>query len=87
MSFQQEISLSSIEIQFQGGFAGQKSHLEAGSDTKNLEYTQDIFPEDNNSTQLFKLNSAVTAKVFKLVFENSTDFFGRIIVYKLLFHS
>ncbi|OXU24930.1 hypothetical protein TSAR_015952 [Trichomalopsis sarcophagae] len=83
ISFPQEVDLSSIEIQFQGGFAGQKSHVEAGADSKSLEKVQDIYPEDINTTQLFKLNSVTKAKVFKIVFESSTDFFGRIIIYKL----
>lgn len=75
--------MNSIEIQFQGGFAGEKCYLEAGLDTKDLKFIENIYPEDKNCNQKFKLGSPTKAKVFKIVFENSTDFFGRIIIYHL----
>ncbi|XP_011503583.1 PREDICTED: nuclear receptor 2C2-associated protein, partial [Ceratosolen solmsi marchali] len=84
LNYYKEINLTSLEIQFQGGFAGLKCQIQAGSNLKNLNYFQDIFPENSNSIQLFKLISVIKAKIFKLVFQNSTDFFGRIIIYKLL---
>jgi hypothetical protein len=86
LTYCNEIKLSSIEIQFQGGFAGIKCHIEAGSNLKNLKFIQEIFPENINSLQLFKLTSIIKAKLFKIVFNSSSDFFGRIIVYKLLFN-
>lgn len=79
--------MSSIEIQFQGGFAGKKCYLESGQDSKSLQYVQDIYPEDINSTQVFKLNQPTKGQVFRIVFENSTDFFGRVIIYKLSLYS
>lgn len=72
-----------MQIQFQGGFAGKKCSIEAGSDLKNMEYVQDIFPEDVNFVQTFNLACSKKASAFKIIFESSTDFFGRIIIYKL----
>lgn len=81
------MDLSEIEIEFQGGFAGKKCSIEAGLDTKDLSPVDDFFPEDTNTRQRFHLSATKRTKVFKIVFHSSTDFFGRIVVYKLLFHS
>ncbi|XP_058805273.1 nuclear receptor 2C2-associated protein-like isoform X2 [Phymastichus coffea] len=83
IKFDQEVELSCIKIQFQGGFAGKKCWIEAGSDLKNLDYIQDIFPEDINLLQTFNLDFSKKASAFKIIFDSSTDFFGRIIIYKL----
>lgn len=87
INFEEEVDLSEIEIEFQGGFAGKQCSLEAGSDSKNLSVVEDFFPEDTNTGQRFRLSETKKAKVFKLVFHNSTDFFGRIVIYRLSFHS
>ncbi|XP_076245712.1 nuclear receptor 2C2-associated protein isoform X3 [Calliopsis andreniformis] len=42
---------------------------------------------DNNTIQKFELKEPIRAKTFKLVFNESTDFFGRIIIYKLSLYS
>ncbi|XP_033213041.1 nuclear receptor 2C2-associated protein [Belonocnema kinseyi] len=87
INFEEEVDLSEIEIEFQGGFAGKQCSLEAGSDSKNLSVVEEFFPEDANTGQRFRLSETKKAKVFKLVFHNSTDFFGRIVIYRLSFHS
>lgn len=87
INFNEEVDLSEIEIEFQGGFAGKKCSIEAGLDTKDLSPVDDFFPEDTNTRQRFHLSATKRTKVFKIVFHSSTDFFGRIVVYKLLFHS
>ncbi|XP_066998241.1 nuclear receptor 2C2-associated protein [Anabrus simplex] len=76
-------AIHSFKIQFQGGFAGSKCHLETGMVAGDMEKVESFYPEDVNSVQTFQLTKPVTAKYMKFVFESSTDFFGRIIVYKL----
>ncbi|XP_015585330.1 nuclear receptor 2C2-associated protein [Cephus cinctus] len=85
--FDKECSLSTIEIEFQGGFVGKDCFIEAGPDSKSLNFQESFFPEDTNTVQKFKLNQNIMAKIFKLVFKESTDFFGRIIIYKLSLYS
>lgn len=87
MNFEEPVDLSEIEIEFQGGFAGKKCSIESGEDSKDLSIVNDFFPEDTNTRQRFPLTKSTRSKVFKIVFHSSTDFFGRIVVYKLLFHS
>lgn len=87
VNFEEPVDLSEIEIEFQGGFAGKKCSIESGEDSKDLSIVNDFFPEDTNTRQRFPLTKSTRSKVFKIVFHSSTDFFGRIVVYKLLFHS
>lgn len=88
---------SRIAIKFQGGFVGSECKLTLeGGDGKNKIHTV-FYPDDINDTQIFPLingqNESTTnestipescdiTKV-RLVFERSSDFFGRIIIYNL----
>uniref|UniRef100_A0A3B5KV06 Nuclear receptor 2C2-associated protein n=1 Tax=Takifugu rubripes TaxID=31033 RepID=A0A3B5KV06_TAKRU len=42
-----------------------------------------FYPEDNNCLQSFPIQEAPLTDKVKIMFENSADFFGRIIVYAL----
>ncbi|XP_015122663.1 nuclear receptor 2C2-associated protein [Diachasma alloeum] len=87
INLQSECELSTIEIQFQGGFVGKNCRLEARLDATSLKHIQDFYPEDTNKVQRFTLDNPVRASGFKLIFDKSTDFFGRIIIYKLALYS
>jgi len=80
MKFDYVVLPSALSIQFQGGFSAKtvEVHLSCDSDVN----TSVIHPEDNNSVQKFTLNGHQSSLV-KLVFKDLTDFFGRIIIYKL----
>lgn len=78
-----------ITFTFQGGFVGTRcsvKFLGAEGQTKWQNWTQ-IYPEDVNRQQTFDLPEEATAdngiKTIQLVFEESSDFFGRITVYDL----
>lgn len=43
-----------------------------------------IYPEDANRAQMFDLAAGEPVRAIKLVFEESSDFFGRITVYDLM---
>ncbi|KAH6917096.1 galactose-binding domain-like protein [Coprinopsis sp. MPI-PUGE-AT-0042] len=77
---------------FQGGFVGTKCRIEAVSatseDPRNWQLLTQVYPEDVNRQQDFDLafdknswKSGVTA--IKFIFEESSDFFGRITIYDL----
>lgn len=83
INFEEECNVSSFEIEFQGGFAGKDCHVEAGSDEKNMSIIEAFRPKDINKLQRFNLKNQIRAKTFKFVFNQSTDFFGRIIIYNL----
>lgn len=81
-----------LSITFQGGFVGTKCALEVLPQSGAPEwqpYTH-VFPEDVNRRQTFEMApSEVTSRGvrgLRLVFEESSDFFGRVTVYDLQLH-
>lgn len=81
LEFPQTVKVSQIQIQFQGGFGSRKCVLQGGRKGEELSQMVEFYPEDTNSLQSFLLQEVVLDKM-KINFENSTDFFGRIIVYR-----
>jgi len=79
----QELEIAEVQFMFQGGFAGKTCWVEISKDMKTYEKLQDIYPEDINKLQKFPLDKAAPTKAFKVVFADSTDFFGRITVYQM----
>ena len=80
-----------VELTFQGGFVGTKCSVEAvkpGGGQK-WEVLTRIYPEDVNRKQSFDLVPASEPDAerqvegLKFVFEESSDFFGRVTVYDL----
>uniref|UniRef100_A0A8D0L638 Nuclear receptor 2C2-associated protein n=1 Tax=Sphenodon punctatus TaxID=8508 RepID=A0A8D0L638_SPHPU len=82
LEFPQTVTVSHVQIQFQGGFASRLCRLEGCRKGEELATVSDFYPEDVNSLQSFEVGPATLDKL-KLTFENSTDFFGRIVVYHL----
>ncbi|XP_034245894.1 nuclear receptor 2C2-associated protein [Thrips palmi] len=77
-----EEEISKISIQFQGGFVGQDCWLSSVTESGEKNIDVAFYPEDINSVQTFDINPIVKAKKFTVAFNKSTDFFGRIVVYK-----
>ena len=75
--FEEKKAIAKLEIQFQGGFVGTQCHVLVNDDTK-----VEFFPEDTNKLQTFELNVQECTNL-KIVFGQSTDFFGRITIYQL----
>jgi hypothetical protein len=79
-----------VSITFQGGFVGTRCSIQIPLPTPGeWEVVTRIFPEDNNKSQSFTLTpdspnpSDSGIEKLKLVFEEGSDFFGRIIIYDL----
>ena len=74
---------------FQGGFVGNEGYIEISNnslvDFKKLCDLQNI--EDNNNLQILfscdELTNNTVCRFIKITFTSSTDFYGRITVYKL----
>ncbi len=74
-----KINIAEIRIMFQGGFAGKECQVEVnGYCDKKL----DFHPEDNNKLQCFPMILDQCSSL-KIVFNQSSDFFGRITIYQL----
>uniref|UniRef100_A0A8C6T701 Nuclear receptor 2C2-associated protein n=1 Tax=Neogobius melanostomus TaxID=47308 RepID=A0A8C6T701_9GOBI len=86
LQFPQPVKISEIKFQFQGGFAAKACRLEGSLQDGEFKGISQFYPEDDNSLQISFWISSLEAPVVdkvKIIFENSTDFFGRIIVYTL----
>ncbi|KAF8964855.1 Nuclear receptor 2C2-associated protein [Entomortierella lignicola] len=91
IDFGRKVHVETVQLMFQGGFVGKTCQLLAWTD--NSEFTEMIkfYPEDINPLQISSYllifpvaedQSQATSRI-KIIFESSTDFFGRITVYKL----
>ncbi|KAI8641264.1 galactose-binding domain-like protein, partial [Parasitella parasitica] len=86
LDFPSPVSVERVILQFQGGFVGKKCVLVGSTQEAPNDYSIEIdtlYPEDVNSTQTFDLKETKRVKRFKIIFEESTDFYGRITMYKL----
>ncbi len=75
MEFDQLENISKLFITFQGGFASNKCHIVGDS------HSLHIYPNDDNLEQVFEIG--MSTKKLKITFVDSTDLFGRIVVYSL----
>jgi len=74
-----------ISLTFQGGFVGTTCVVTTQfQDVTSWQELTRIYPEDANRAQMFDLEAEEPVKGIKLVFEESSDFFGRITVYDLM---
>ncbi|XP_008305505.1 nuclear receptor 2C2-associated protein [Cynoglossus semilaevis] len=83
LEFPKTVKVSELKVQFQGGFSAKTCRLEGCQREKDFTAIGHFYPEDNNSLQSFPIQEAPPVDKVKIIFENSADFFGRIIVYSL----
>ncbi|GLB43606.1 hypothetical protein LshimejAT787_1401180 [Lyophyllum shimeji] len=89
LNFTRRVIPQRILLTFQGGFVGTQCSLYLefeGGGKKDWRLWTSIYPEDVNRRQIFDLppfDLDVGLSSLKLVFEQSSDFFGRITVYDL----
>ncbi|XP_050733162.1 nuclear receptor 2C2-associated protein-like [Eriocheir sinensis] len=80
------VQVTSITAQFQGGFCGAADTMvevpqEEGSSGWQMAHPWPL--EDVGTPQTLQLPQPLTTSSLRLTFPSSTDFFGRIIMYKL----
>ncbi|EIM21056.1 hypothetical protein WALSEDRAFT_19726, partial [Wallemia mellicola CBS 633.66] len=74
--------LKQFNLTFQGGFSGKLCQILLYKDD-DFVYQQPFYPQDNNKLQSFYLQEIFEVNKIKLLFNDSTDFFGRITIYNL----
>ncbi|NWU87484.1 NR2CA protein, partial [Onychorhynchus coronatus] len=94
LDFPQPVKVSQLHLQFQGGFSSRLCTLEGCRAGEELVKISELYPQDNHTMQIsfatsgrgpsprFQVEETVLDKL-KVTFENSMDFFGRIVVYHL----
>lgn len=75
----EDCTISELQIMFQGGFVGKNCYVES----KDANLKVPFYPEDTNKLQKFPINCNIPVKSLKIVFEESTDFFGRVTIYQV----
>ena len=86
INFEHLVSLSSISFMFQGGFVGVSGLVEASVnplDQYILLTTLDNNIENSNELQVLPLPPSANFQYLRITFTSSTDFYGRITIYKL----
>uniref|UniRef100_A0A3B3Z504 Nuclear receptor 2C2-associated protein n=1 Tax=Poecilia mexicana TaxID=48701 RepID=A0A3B3Z504_9TELE len=76
LEFPQSVKVSEVKLQFQGGFSAKACRLEG----KRCGFLKEVIAI---LTLDFPIQEAPTVDKVKILFENSTDLFGRIVVYSL----
>ncbi|NWQ67829.1 NR2CA protein, partial [Neopipo cinnamomea] len=93
LDFPRPVKVSQLHVQFQGGFSSRLCTLEGCRAGEELVKISELYPQDSHAMQIsfatsglgpnpFQVEETVLDKL-KITFENSTDFFGRIVVYHL----
>ncbi|KAF9975500.1 Nuclear receptor 2C2-associated protein [Actinomortierella ambigua] len=84
VDFGRSVLIDTIQLMFQGGFVGKSCLVQSWQPTTGdwIDMAR-FYPEDINPLQTFPIADASATTRIKMVFEASTDFFGRITVYKL----
>lgn len=89
LNFNRSVIVKEIILQFQGGFVGENCNINIANDLKLINDSTNIIAselslEDNNESQSFKLDeNNISGKYMKIIFNNITDMFGRITMYRL----
>lgn len=96
LNFHRDVQVNQIKIQFQGGFVSEECTLYVTKEYYNTSSTGVLWeeideayiePENINSIQEFSLEevdeSSRKCSAIKLSFDSGTDFYGRVIIYKL----
>eukprot|EP01132_Coremiostelium_polycephalum_P003867 gene3867-4819_t len=79
------VDLKELQIMFQGGFVGKECEISVCKINANtFTNNSNFYPKDVNTLQSFPIEGGLTnVKELKILFPESTDFFGRITIYKL----
>ncbi len=83
LQFPSPVRVTGLNIQFQGGFAGRHCTLRSLAEDGAWSLIKEFYPQDINSLQHFPVAGDSPSTNYKVIFEKSTDFFGRVTIYKL----
>jgi len=90
LSFGRCVEMKSLGLMFQGGFVGTECEVTAAIDGVQHEIAVEPEFEDNNEMQVVDLfdddGKTLSAESLKITFKGSTDFYGRVTIYRLEVH-
>jgi hypothetical protein len=83
------VEIKELCVQFQAGFAAEEitvyvqTNTAGGGDNPRWSQVEEIEADDDHELQSFPLSVADKTTALKIVFDETTDFYGRVIVYQL----
>lgn len=83
--FHRVVNISTLCIMFQGGFVGQDVEVHVKKARGSMQWEEvdvDVDPEDSNDLQDFPC-ALQQVEAIALTFQRSTDFYGRVVIYRL----
>lgn len=83
ITFPRQVAPKEVRIQFQAGFSAEECQVHIRSSQSTWEMLEEIEPSDTHELQIFPLSNSKAADAMKIVFDECTDFYGRIMVYRL----
>lgn len=88
MDFGRTVIPTELRVQFQAGFSAEQTFVfKQSKDGQGYEQIEELETEDEHDMQVFPLPGGTDEKSatssIKLVFDEFTDFYGRVIVYQL----
>ena len=88
MDFKKGVVPTDLVFTFQGGFVGTNCSIYGTPpDGGERQKVGEIYPEDVNTEQVFKLDALGAAlpsvQLLEVRFDSSTDFYGRVTIYNL----
>lgn len=92
LDFGKTVTVQEIRLQFQAGFTASFCHVETfaapsggGGDDEESGWKrcEELEPEDSLELQSFELETNLETQKLRLVFEDFTDFYGRITLYQV----
>ncbi|VDM18295.1 unnamed protein product [Hydatigera taeniaeformis] len=86
VEFKEPLKITSVQLQFQGGFAAEEGLLRLWTkETKDRAISHPFHPSNTSSVQSFIFADTNPCTNAAIIFKKATDLFGRIIVYQLDF--
>lgn len=83
LSFETPVHIADLKFMFQGGFVGQNGQIWIQKpNCSEFEQLKEFFPKDENTEQVFNVDTGSISRL-RIVFPESTDFFGRVTIYSM----
>ena len=83
VTFEDAVKVTKIDLLFQGGFSGKSFSVSGTNQSGEKSILGKFYAKDNNNIQSFFITNDVEFKKIKIKFNESWDFYGRIVLYSL----
>lgn len=83
INFKRQVFPTELKVQFQAGFIAEECKVYAHDDIEDWKLIDELEILDTHDEQVFHLENSQKGDALKIVFDEMTDFYGRVMIYKL----